>query len=278
VNGALATFRWRDALDILLIAVIVYRVLVMFKGTRAVQMVIGLGALVASSALAQTLELHGLQFILDSLWSLWVVVLVVLFQPELRRALAWVGQGRGMASVFGASRRERAQVVDEVASVAETLAMRRIGALVVLERATGLRQYAELGVPLDALVSADLLSTIFLPYSPLHDGAVFIQSTRIVAAGCFLPLSRSAQVGRSLGTRHRAALGISEETDAVAVTVSEETGVISVAVDGRIDPVDDMQALRRRLHELVGTAPTVAAPRTLLRSVMRLRARRHEEA
>jgi diadenylate cyclase len=277
VNGALADFRWRDAVDILLVSVIVYRVLVMFKGTRAVQMVIGLGALVAASVLAQSLELHGLQFILDSLWSLWVIVLVVLFQPELRRALAWVGQGRAL-SVFGASRRERAQVVEEVASVAETLAIRRIGALMVLERATGLRQYAELGVPLDAIVSADLLTTIFLPYSPLHDGAVFIQSTRIVAAGCFLPLSRSAQVGRALGTRHRAALGISEETDAVAVTVSEETGVISVAVDGHIDPVADTQALRRRLHDLVGTTAAAAAPGTLLRSVMRLRPRRHEEA
>jgi diadenylate cyclase len=278
VTGALADFRWRDALDILLVSVIVYRVLVMFKGTRAVQMVIGLGALVAASALAQSLELHGLQFILDSLWSLWVIVLVVLFQPELRRALAWVGQGRALSSLFGASRRERAQVVDEVATVAETLAIRRIGALIVLERATGLRQYAELGVPLDALVSADLLSTIFLPYSPLHDGAVFIQSTRIVAAGCFLPLSRSMQVGRALGTRHRAALGISEETDAVAVTVSEETGVMSVAVDGRIDPVADVQALRHRLHDLVGTAPAVAAPGTLLRNVIRLRPRRHEQA
>jgi diadenylate cyclase len=278
VTGALADFRWRDALDILLVAVIVYRVLVMFKGTRAVQMVIGLGALVAASALAQSLELHSLQFILDSLWSLWVIVLVVLFQPELRRALAWVGQGRALPSLFGASRRERAQVVDEVATVAETLAIRRIGALIVLERATGLRQYAELGVPLDAIVSADLLSTIFLPYSPLHDGAVFIQSTRIVAAGCFLPLSRSMQVGRALGTRHRAALGISEETDAVGVTVSEETGVMSVAVDGRIDPVADVQALRRRLHELLGTAPVAAAPRTLLRNVIRLRPRRHEQA
>ncbi|MEX2147597.1 MAG: diadenylate cyclase CdaA [Candidatus Rokuibacteriota bacterium] len=275
---AIGAFRWRDALDILLIAIIVYRVLVMFKGTRAVQMVIGLAALVGASVLAQRLELHGLQFILDSLWSLWVIVLVVLFQPELRRALAWVGQGRAFSSVFGASRRERAQVVDEVASVAETLAIRRIGALIVLERATGLRQYAELGVPLDAIVSADLLSTIFLPYSPLHDGAVFIQSTRIVAAGCFLPLSRSMQVGRALGTRHRAALGISEETDAVAVAVSEETGVISVAVDGRLDAVADMQALRHRLHTLLGTGPAVAAPGAFLKTVMRLRPRRHEQA
>ena len=278
MNGAFAAFRWRDGLDILLVAVIVYRVLVMFKGTRAVQMVIGLGALVAASVLAQTLELYSLQFILDSLWSLWVIVLVVLFQPELRRALAWVGQGRALSSVFGASRRERAQVVEEVASVAETLALRRIGALIVLERATGLRQYAELGVPLDAIVSADLLSTIFLPYSPLHDGAVFIQSTRIVAAGCFLPLSRSTHVGRALGTRHRAALGISEETDAVAVTVSEETGIMSVAVDGRLDPVADTHALRRRLHELVGTMPATATPRTLFRSIMRARPRRHEQA
>src|SRR6185503_3256066 len=142
--------------------------------------------------------------------------------------------------------------VQEVVRATESLAGRRIGALIVLERATGLRQYAELGVALNALVSSDLLTSIFLPYSPLHDGAVFIQGGRVVAAGCFLPLSRNMQIGRALGTRHRAALGIAEETDAIAVVASEETGRLSLAVAGAIETLDDAAALQRRLGQLMG--------------------------
>jgi uncharacterized protein (TIGR00159 family) len=153
-----------------------------------------------------------------------------------------------------APHRRRAQVVEELARATDSLATRRIGALIVLERATGLRQYAELGVALDALVSSDLLTSLFLPYSPLHDGAVIVQGGRVVAAGCFLPLSRSTQLGRALGTRHRAALGIAEDTDAVAVIVSEETGRLSIAVSGHIEPVADADALRQRLDELLGVS------------------------
>lgn len=246
-----ATFGWRDALDILLVTIVVYRVLVLFRGTRAIQMMIGLGVLAAAALLARVLELHAFGWLLDHLWSVWVVALIVLFQPELRRALAWVGQGRILQGLLGAGA-ERAQVVGEVLRAAESLAARRIGALIVLERTAGLRQYAELGVPLDALVSADLLTSIFLPYSPLHDGAVFVQGRRIVAAGCFLPLSRSVLIGRSLGTRHRAALGVAEETDAVALVVSEESGRFSLAVEGRLENVADADALQRRLDELLG--------------------------
>jgi diadenylate cyclase len=151
-----------------------------------------------------------------------------------------------------------ARVVREVVRATESLASRRIGALIVLERATGLRQYAELGVVLDALVSADLLMSVFLPYSPLHDGAVFVHGERIVAAGCFLPLSRNTQLGRTLGTRHRAALGIAEETDAIAVVASEETGRVSLAVAGRIETLEGADALRRRLDELMGVSVGIA--------------------
>jgi diadenylate cyclase len=259
VRGVLTTFSWRDALDIGLVALVLYRILVLFRGTRAVQMLIGLGVLVLASLGARALELHSLGWLLDALWSFWVVVLVILFQPELRRALAWIGHGEGLRSLIGGAASDATRVVDEIASVAASLADRRIGALIVIERGTGLRQYAELGVALDALVSADLLTSVFLPYSPLHDGAVFIRDDRVVAAGCFLPLSRNAQVARQLGTRHRAALGITEETDAVAVAVSEETGRISVALDGRIEPLAGPEMLRARLLELLGTA----APRAL---------------
>jgi diadenylate cyclase len=269
ISEALAAFRWRDVVDIALVAVVVYRILVMFRGTRAVQMLIGLGCLVAGSLLARRLQLYSTQWILDNFWSFWVIALVVLFQPELRRALARVGESRLVSSLTGASRAERAHVIDEIVDAVESLTARRIGALIVMERSAGLRQYAELGVAVDGLVSADLLVSVFLPYSPLHDGAVFVQGSRLVAAGCFLPLSRNLQIARSLGTRHRAALGISEETDAVAIAVSEETGRVTIAVGGHIETVRDLSALRSRLGDLVG-APAPAPGGGLARGVRRL--------
>ena len=257
---AIQAFRVRDAIDILLVAVVLYRVFVMFKETRAVQMLLGLGALLVASFLAHRYELYGTSWILDNFWSFWVLALIVLFQPELRRALAQVGQNPFFGVVTRAERQQQSQLLGEVSKAAESLAGKRIGGLMVLERTTGLRNYIELGVPIDALVSADLLESLFLPYSPLHDGAVFIRGGRIAAAGGFLPLSRNAQLGRAMGTRHRAALGLSEETDAVVVVVSEETGRISLAVEGRMESPLDSEALRRRLAECFSLGSTAAQP------------------
>ncbi|MCI0548728.1 MAG: diadenylate cyclase CdaA [Candidatus Rokubacteria bacterium] len=244
------SFRVRDAIDIVLVAVVLYRVFLMFKGTRAVQMLVGLAGLMVASFLARHLELYSTSWILDNFWSFWVLALLVLFQPELRRVLAQIGQSPVFQGITRASREEQTHIVDDVTRAADSLAGKRIGALIVLERSTGLRNYAELGVPLDALVSADLLVSLFLPYSPLHDGAAFIRDDRIVAAGCFLPLSRNPELGRALGTRHRAAVGLSEETDAVVLAVSEETGRISLAVDGHMETSLDRESLRQRLAEL----------------------------
>jgi len=257
---ALQAFRVRDAIDILLVAIVLYRVFVMFKETRAVQMLLGLGALMVASFFAHRFELYGTSWLLDNFWSFWVLALIVLFQPELRRALAQFGQNPFFRAMTRAGREQQSHLLDEVVKAAESLAAKRIGGLMVLERSTGLRNYAELGVPLDALVSADLLESLFLPYSPLHDGAVFIRSGRVAAAGGFLPLSRNAQLGRAMGTRHRAALGLSEETDAVVLVVSEETGRISLAVEGRFESPQDHDTLRHRLAELFSleAAPALA--------------------
>jgi diadenylate cyclase len=266
----LTAFRWRDALDIALVAVIVYRVLLIFRGTRAVQMLLGMAFLIGAAVVSHRLELATLQWVFENFWSFWVIALVVLFQPEFRRALTRIGQGSLLQSLVGASGRERARVADDVASAAEALAARRTGALIVVERATGLRHYADLGVPLDALVSAELLMSLFQPSAPLHDGAVLLQGARLVAAGCFLPLSRNVGLGRALGTRHRAALGISEETDAVAVVVSEETGRVSIAVEGEITTAPDGEGLRRELGVLLGAVPDADLEPLLLRGVRRL--------
>jgi diadenylate cyclase len=246
-------FRLRDALDIGIVAFVIYRIFHMFKGTLAVQMLVGVGLLVGASVVSRKGELYTVNWILGNFWSFWVLAVVILFQPELRRALAQVGHTGFLRNLFAVGSAERSHVVDEVVRGVESLASRRIGALIVLERGTGLRHYAELGVAIDARLTADLLATIFLPYSPLHDGAVFIQDGRIAAAGCFLPLSRNAGLDRTLGTRHRAALGITEETDAVAITVSEETGSVSLAVAGRMEYGLDLTTLGRRLEESLAT-------------------------
>ncbi len=236
MGPAIQAFRWWDAIDILLVALVLYRIFVMFKETRAVQMLLGLAALLAASFLAHKFELFGTSWILDNFWSFWVLALIVLFQPELRRALAQAGHNPFFGVVTRADREQQSRMLGEVAKAAESLAGKRIGGLMVLERATGLRNYIELGVPIDALVSADLLESLFL-------------GGRIAAAGGFLPLSRNAQLGRAMGTRHRAALGLSEETDAIVLVVSEETGRISLAVEGRMESPLDSDALRRRLAE-----------------------------
>jgi len=267
-------FRLRDLLDVALVAFLLYRVFLVFRGTLAVQILAGLGLLMALRAVAHEADLPGMGFILDNFWTVWVLALVVLFQPELRQALAQTGRSRLLQRLSGEGSAERSHVVGEVVRAAESLGAKRIGALIVVERTSGLRNYAELGVPVDAALSAELLGSLFLPASPLHDGAVFIQEGRVSVAGCFLPLSRNLQLARALGTRHRAALGLAEETDAVVVVVSEETGGISLAVEGRIEMGLDTASLGRRLAELLAAPGPAAVSRGgLLAGVRRLSVR-----
>lgn len=242
----LRQIRWQDILDILIVAVILYRVLLIIKGTKAAQMLIGLGVLFLAFLFSGYLELYTVDWLIRIFWAQIVLALIILFQPEIRRALAQMGEARFFQSFATA---EESKSLEEIVRASVSLANRKIGALIVLEKETSLRDFTELGTPLDAKVSHELLLSIFHPSSPIHDGAVIIRGNRIVAAGCFLPLTFSADLSKALGTRHRAGIGLTEETDAVVIIISEETGEIATAVSGRLLKNLDMGTLRDFLAE-----------------------------
>jgi diadenylate cyclase len=270
VTQFLAGLRVRDVVDIAIMAFIIYRVLLVFRGTVAIQMLAGLGLLMAARQAARHADLRSLSFVLENFWAFWVLALIVLFQPELRRALAQAGRSPLVQRVAGQVSAARRELLDEIVRAVEALAVKRIGAIIAVERTVGLRAYAELGVPLEAVVSAELLGSLFQPGSPLHDGAALIQGDRVTSAGCFLPLSRNLGLSRTLGTRHRAAVGLSEETDAAVVVVSEETGVISLAVDGVIERGLEPSSLQERLTGLLNAGEPARRTRSLLSGVRRL--------
>mgnify|MGYP001627040119 CR=1 FL=1 len=245
-------FRWQDLIDIILVSIIFYRILLLIKGTRAAHMIIGLGLLLIVSFLSKYMHLYTLDWLIQSFWSQLVIVLIILFQPEIRKALAKMGE----SSFFhGITPAEEMKSLDEIVKATIALANRKIGALIVLEREVSLKEYVEIGTPLDAKVSKELLLSIFHPTSPIHDGAVIISNNRIVAAGCFLPITLGANVSKTLGTRHRAAIGITEETDAVAIVVSEETGFISTVIKGKLKSPIDIGSLRDMLTSIFAESP-----------------------
>ncbi len=239
--------RWQDILDILIVAIVLYRLLLLIKGTRAVQMLIGLGLLLIALFLSDYLKLHTMYWIIQSFWAQVVLALIILFQPEIRKALARMGETPFLPAITSAS---EFKSIDELVRAAVSLGNRKIGALMVIERDISLKDFVEIGTPVDAKVSREILLSIFHPASPIHDGAVIIRGNRILAAGCFLPLTLRQDLDRSMGTRHRAALGITEETDAAVVIVSEETGMLSLAVDGAIESPLDMGTLRDMLTDM----------------------------
>ncbi|HEY9857275.1 MAG TPA: diadenylate cyclase CdaA [Stenomitos sp.] len=247
--------RWQDLLDILLVSVVLYRLFLLIKGTRAVQLLRGVLLLLVAYLLSRALQLNTITWLVQSTATMIIVAIPVVFQPELRRALSLLGQGEIFRSeLFGKSTADTTRVVDEVVMAVRMLSARKIGALIILERQTGLNEFIETGTTIQGLVTADLLTSLFFPNSPLHDGAVIIRGDRIVAAGALLPLSENFRrtQKRPIGTRHRAALGLSETTDAVAVVVSEETGVISVAQMGQLQrhlTEDDLRAMLTGLYQ-----------------------------
>jgi diadenylate cyclase len=222
---------WRDVIEVLVVAYALYRVLRLFHGPRTLQIVTGIGILLAAYAAAWLLELGTITFVLRFAFEYGAIALLVVFAPELRAALAQLGQAR-FARVFHSM--EEREVAEEIVEGVERLSRSGIGAIVAIERDVPLDQWAESGSPMEAKVSADLLLTIFTPYSPLHDGAVLVRGDLIIAAGCILPLSQKPLADRALGTRHRAALGLSDESDALVIVVSEERATVSVAQRGRL--------------------------------------------
>ena len=241
---------WWDILDIALVSFLVYELLLLIRGTRAVQMALSGGFLIGLYFVSQWLQLETVNWVIRNLAAYIVFAVIVLFQSDIRRALAHFGR----APFFRYFERMEAanETIEELVVSATNLAARRIGAIIVIERQIGLRNYIEGGIPLDATVTYDLLGSIFQPGSPLHDGAVIVQGDRIAAAACFLPLSVNPLVSRDLGTRHRAALGVTEENDAIAIVVSEESGTISLALSGTLERGLSADALGTRLRVLLG--------------------------
>ncbi len=235
-------------IDILLVAILVYEFLVLIKGTRAAPMLVGVGVLALAVYLARVLQLRTVNWLVGSLLPYAMFALIVIFAVEIRQALARLGR---LLTFSRLSQTPSGEVYDDIVLAANLFSQNQTGALIVIEREIGLRTYIESGVPLDARLSYDLLATIFRPSAPLHDGAVIIQKDRIAAAACFLPLSMNPALSSQLGTRHRAGIGITEETDSIAVIVSEETGAISIAVGGNIERDFTVDYLRERLGELL---------------------------
>lgn len=250
---------WNDALDILIVAMIIYQVLVLLRGTRGAQMALGISIIMIFYYLSLRWHLETVQWVLTNLLPFFFLALIIIFQAEIRRGLASIGKNPFWRSLTPV---RISDVYDEIVLTAAGLSSQRTGALIVVEREIGLKNYIESGIAVNAQASYDLLVTIFNPHTPLHDGAVIIQRDRIAAAACFLPLTLDPELSKQLGTRHRAAIGITEETDAVAVVISEETGAISIGVGGKMERDLDPEQLKTRLYQLFQIPLRTPAPRT----------------
>ena len=240
---------WWDLLDILVVSVLIYEVLKLIRGTRAVQMAVGGGVLVALFYVSQGSHLQTVNWLIRNFVGYVVFAVSVLFQSDIRRALAHLG--RAPFFRYFAKPETAEESIEELVVAASMLAAQRVGAIIALERQIGLRNYIEGGIPLEAVLTYDLIVSIFQPSSPLHDGAVIVQDDRVAAAACFLPLTVNPRLSKELGSRHRAAIGLTEENDSVAIVVSEETGRISVVVGGEIERGVNAETLRARLRGLV---------------------------
>lgn len=276
VNPVLSVFqnyRWIwDTLDIAIVSYVLFRLFLLIRGTRAVQLVKGIVVLIIAGILARWLQLTAVTYVLNYAQMALVVAVPVVFQPELRRALEQLGRGRLFAPAPSyLPEAELSKVIAEIAGACDVLARNKIGALIVIERETGLKDIAETGTLVDGLVSSAFLINLFVPNAPLHDGAAVVRGNRVVAAGCFLPLSENPSLSKELGTRHRAAVGLTEQSDALVIVVSEETGAMSLASAGKLIRHLDDVTLRDMLVTLVKATGLTAAPARLRRLTTRRR-------
>ena len=250
-----------NIMDVLLVWFVVYQLIKVIKGTKAVQLLQGVFVIIITRILTGVFGLDTLRWMMDQVFTYGLLAIIIIFQPELRRALEQLGRGRLFARTMMDEEEERNRLVGAISKSVSYMAKRRIGALISIEKETGLSEYIETGTPLNSDLSSELLINIFIPNAPLHDGAVIVQRNRIAAAGCYLPLSESPFISKELGTRHRAALGLSEVSDAVTIIVSEETGAISIAMDGdllRDLTIEEFEVRLRR--NWFGEAPSQANP------------------
>ena len=236
-----------DVIDVAFISYIIYRILLLLRGTRAIYMLVTIMILLLILSLSDFVGLRVTGWVLSNMSGYLFLALIIIFQPELRRALAFIGESKFFERTVSLN----SQIVDELVRTATILANRQLGALIIIQRNTDITHYVTLGQKIDSVVSKDLLLSIFIPYSPLHDGAVLLEGTRLTYAGCILPLTKREDIAQQYGTRHRAAIGITEETDAVAIVVSEERGEISVSVGGKIIPNLDANTLKETLGEII---------------------------
>ncbi|SFT43549.1 diadenylate cyclase [Selenomonas sp. GACV-9] len=262
-HGILSTIGWFDIIDILIVAVILYKIYVMLKDTRAITLVKGVLVLLVVTLICSWFELHVISWLLQKTVTLLFVALPIVFQPELRRALEHLGQGSFLGASTLLNDEQARSVVHELTKAVKQLAATKTGALLVIERDMGLNDISATGIRIDGLISADFLLNVFIVNTPLHDGAAVIRGNRLIAAGCLLPLTENRSLSTELGTRHRAAIGLSEQCDALVVVVSEETGTISVAENGHIMRHLDMDTLRAVLM------PAFASPQESIRDMVR---------
>lgn len=234
---------WNTYVDIGIIALIIYKAMNLIKETRAEQLIKGIAMLIIATKLSEILGFHAVYWLLTKAMTVGVIAILIIFQPELRRALEHIGRGKFFAKGELAEQ-EIDNMMDEISIAITHLSKNKIGAIIVLEQETGLNEYIETGIKIDSNVSHELLNNIFIPNTPLHDGAVIIRRNRIIAAGCFLPLTQSQNLSKDLGTRHRAAIGITEISDSLVIIVSEETGIISFAKAGRLSRYLDTKSLK----------------------------------
>ena len=247
---ALSEFRWIDLIDILIVTFVVYRLILLVKGTRAERMLWGLAVIVLVYFVSQRMELFTLHWILSNFLSSIVIIVIVVFQRDIRRVLVQVGR----TSFFSRGLGIKEELLEELTKAAFQMSKNKTGALIVLERDVGLGDYMDVGVEVDAKVSSEMVLSIFNPTSPVHDGAAIIRKGRISRVGCFLPLARDPEISKSLGTRHRAALGLTEDTDAVIIVVSEETGEVSLVVNREIIRDLDAGTFLKKLRDIFITS------------------------